>query len=445
MGNRANVISVCGAGGKTTKCIELAVGYAKKNKSVVITTTTNMQKKLIISNFDRNLFYKSLNPISARIAIKNIKKGKIFFVGEIENNDKIKSISENDYRKLCNIFDVIIVETDGSKWMPLKIPRIEEKKGFNNKNEFVFYEPIIPENTSKIIVVYGKQSIGRKLKTVCHRFDELKYKLRNINMKLNGDTIVTEKIIRSMANAFYIKPIKQNFNVPIELYLSELNKIKKNYKKISFVLCGAGLSNRYGKNKLLETIDGKKLYEIELAKIEIAKKNLIKKIKKDFKKKIDIDAIFVLNEKQIEDNLRKKYKDVKIVLNDSQEKGLSHSIKLGVTYNKNVDAICFFNMDMPSLTSKSIKNMILNFLCSDREIAAMHDTESIKNPAIFSKKYFREILKLSGDRGCKEIINKNLYDLYVYHIDKEETIDIDTKSDMQKYSTLNTSVIKMIK
>ena len=433
MENKTYVISVCGAGGKTTKCIELAVKYAKKNKSVVITTTTNMQNKLIISKYDKNLFYKTLTPISAKTAIKNKKNGKIFFVGEVENNDKIKSISESEYKNLCDVFDVIIVESDGSKWMPLKIPRIKEKNVLKNKKEYIFYEPIIPLNTSKIIVVYGKQSIGRKLKTVCHRFDELKYKLKSISGHIDGNTVVTEKIIKSMAKTFYIEPLKQKFNVPIDLYLSELNKIKKNYKKISFVLCGAGLSSRYGSNKLIEDIKDNKLYEIELDKIESAKKNLIKKIEKNSKKKIDIDIIFVLNEKEIADNLRNKYRDVKIVKNNSQEKGLSHSIKLGVKNSKNADAICFFNMDMPSLTNKSIENMIFNFLCSDREIAVMHDIESIKNPAIFSKKYFKDILKLSGDKGCKEIINKNLYDLYVYHIDRDETIDIDTKNDIKNF------------
>ena len=88
---------------------------------------------------------------------------------------------------------------------------------------------------------------------------------------------------------------------------------------------------------------------------------------------------------------------------------------------------------MPNLSAFSIENMIINYLSTNREIGVMHDKISIKNPAIFSKKYYREILKLKGDSGCKKIIEKNLYDLYVYHIDDKETFDIDTKIDMKKF------------
>ena len=83
---------------------------------------------------------------------------------------------------------------------------------------------------------------------------------------------------------------------------------------------------------------------------------------------------------------------------------------------------------MPLLKVKDITNMIKNTIISNTHNGCMVDSEGVfKNPAIFYKKYFDEILKIEGDRGPKDILNKYEYDTYKYHIDDESLIDIDTK------------------
>ena len=48
----------------------------------------------------------------------------------------------------------------------------------------------------------------------------------------------------------------------------------------------------------------------------------------------------------------------------------------------------------------------------------------MKNPAIFSKIYYKERLNIQGDIGPRELLKKYDYDYYYYHINKNKKIDI---------------------
>ena len=74
--------------------------------------------------------------------------------------------------------------------------------------------------------------------------------------------------------------------------------------------------------------------------------------------------------------------------------------------------------------------MIYYYICSNKAIGAVACDWTPQNPAIFDKKYFDDILTITGDTGPKEIINKNIKDCYLYHIDKNITKDIDTIEDL---------------
>ncbi len=432
MGNKAYVVAVCGAGGKTTYCISEAVKYAESGKSVIISTTTHMQKKLNIDMEYDKFCYKGLSLVPFEEAVRNKSEGKIFFVGNVVDSDKICGLSEIDYKKICEEFDIVILEADGSRYMPLKIP----KDG----------EPSIPDNVDKIVVLYGAQSIGRKIGVVCHRFEEIKN-------RVDYNTIVSKKLLEDLAKEFYINPLKKKYNskeVDFKIIYMDDNDNYKNYKSISFVLCASGESKRFGRNKLIEKIGNDYLYEIVLSNIIEAKTYLINRLID--KIKIDITINLVTAYEEIIDNVKNKYKNIKCIYNGRSDKGLSESIKIGTInsnrsgehcepyevsesmkirfMNSNCDAICYFNMDVPRLTSFSIMNMIYNFIFSKKNIGVMCENKILKNPAIFSKKYYGEIMELTGDTGCKKIIEKHMDDVYMYHIESNELIDIDTQTDL---------------
>ncbi len=68
----------------------------------------------------------------------------MYFVANIDNN-KVFQLSDDEYDVLCNHFDIVIVEADSSRSMPIKIidPSVQN-------------EPVILYNANEIIIVMGK-------------------------------------------------------------------------------------------------------------------------------------------------------------------------------------------------------------------------------------------------------------------------------------------------
>lgn len=404
----AYVIAICGAGGKTTLCFEKAKYFLTKGLSVAVTTTTHMAYEKFITKYEY-------------IDFDNIDKSKLYFVANVDEN-KVCSLSDNQYKMLCDNFDIVIVEADGSRSMPMKII-----------DPSVLNEPVIPDNVDEIIIVMGRQAIGRELHTVCHRIDKYYYRLKEIkNQNINENTIVTEELLIDFANVYYVDYLKKRFpNVKIEIFLSDMTKNDnyKKYKNISFVVSASGFSKRFGHNKLFYKINGIEIYKIVanncLAAIETLKSY-------DIFKNINFSMAYITQYDLDLEEFKSKYlkNGIEVIKNDNPHVGLSNSVKIATNKYIDSDAICYFNADMPYIKSKSIANMIYYFVCSNKNIGAMCVDKILKNPAIFSKIYYNEILDIQGDTGPRELLKKYDYDCYYYHIDKKEMIDIDTIDDV---------------
>ena len=402
----AYVISVCGAGGKTTYIYEEAHKLLKLNKKVAVITTTRMRNDkeitdlLLLDNKDK------------------IDFSKVNTFGIIKDNH-LTYVGDDIYKKICDVFDVVFIEADGSRCMPIKIPNLD-------------FEPIIKDNTNEIVITYSPFAYNRNIKDVCFRYEEME-------AECFPYTIVNKEIIEDLYDKFYVSYIKQKFpNKNIKITIKEIdiyahNNIK-NYNSISLVLLCAGLSKRFkGENKLFIDINGKPLYEYMLSKLVEVKKSLSDELKNDknINKNINVNISLVVNNENkdiIINNISSNtnYKDIKFIINKNPSDGLSSSVKLATKENEFNDAICFFNCDMPLLKIDDIVHMIKNTMLSDMNNGAMYN-DGFKNPALFYKKYYNEILNIEGDKGPRELLDKYEADTYRYHIDSESLIDIDTK------------------
>ena len=364
----------------------------------------------------------------------------------------------------------MIIEADGSRSMPMKIPRIS----LNDLNEETIVvknsEPMLPKNVNEIIIVVGMESIGREIGAVCHRFYEFygndKYLDKNY---IKSDTIVTEELLDDFVKHYYYEPLSEKFeNANIKIHKNQFKNKLDNFK-LGIVLLAAGFSKRFGTNKLLININNchnnelqyrrgerlrsphnrceafrahKKLYQLMIDKLLNARNILQKRINDECKLKKSIN-INILNIdisviSQYDDILNdKNYIDKVIMIkNDNAYNGQSESIKIGTDYFKNYDAIIFVNADMPYLSENEIANFIYLSILNNTGIAAMY-SGGYKNPAYFEKKYFDEILKISGDRGPRELFEKYKMEVYKYYISDKYLIDIDTYDDFIKMNQKN--------
>ena len=147
--NRKAVVSLVGAGGKTTAMFRLAEELASEGWRVVTTTTTMMRREgrcghTILEAEGDVLLEK------ARRALADF--GRITVASSFSQADgKLIGIDPSLVDALVALaeVDAVIVEADGAKGRSLKAP--------------ASYEPVIPASTSVLLPVAAADAVGRPL------------------------------------------------------------------------------------------------------------------------------------------------------------------------------------------------------------------------------------------------------------------------------------------
>ena len=145
------IISVIGAGGKTTLIHRLAKEYRRKGNSVLMTTTTHMMVEA-----DTDL---SCDAFAIR---EKLQKEQVCMAGRLcrENPQKISMLPERVLREVIPHADYILIEADGAKHHSLKYPSDRE--------------PVILEGTTDVLLVLGTWDFGKPCGEVIFRFNEMK-------------------------------------------------------------------------------------------------------------------------------------------------------------------------------------------------------------------------------------------------------------------------------
>lgn len=174
------VIAIVGSGGKTTLLKTLAQTYRSQGKTVFVTTTTHMfiEEDTLLTD-------------DAEHIIQTLQEKGYAMAGIAEKN-KIKMLSEETYRKVCSYADIVLVEADGSKHMPLKYP--------------ASHEPNIPDNADEIIVVAGLHGLHQPASSVCHRLELVKDCLH-----IEDHTIIQPEHIVKLLKEGYIIPLTNRY------------------------------------------------------------------------------------------------------------------------------------------------------------------------------------------------------------------------------------------
>lgn len=166
-----SVVQIAGSGGKTT----LTYILAEENtglKTAVLTTTKRYAPK------DGYLLNSNEIIDTGKI------KGTFLETGILDDKGKIGWIGDKNYNLVRSWADIVLIEADGSKRLPLKAAES--------------YEPVFLPDATHTIVVCGLSALGKPIGEVCHRH-------RLIADKFPSDIIVTEKEIGYLLTEFYLK------------------------------------------------------------------------------------------------------------------------------------------------------------------------------------------------------------------------------------------------
>jgi len=144
------VISLVGAGGKTTLMFRLAKELLLSRKNVVTTTTTKILEPAVE---ETNFLFVDPDEAKIRDFVRHhldryhhitVAQGRL-------GSGKLKGISPNLVKEIWSLhgIDTIIVEADGAAGRPVKAPR----EG----------EPVIPSNTTLVVAILGVDGMEREL------------------------------------------------------------------------------------------------------------------------------------------------------------------------------------------------------------------------------------------------------------------------------------------
>lgn len=133
--------ALVGAGGKSSTLYALGKAFACLEKRVCLTTSTHMARPKA--------------PLIEDEAVLQAGRpaGSINVLGLPAAHGKIKAVPFMEHLPLY--FDIVLVEADGSRRLPLKVPAARE--------------PVIPEFCDQILIVAGLKALDRPFSEVCHR------------------------------------------------------------------------------------------------------------------------------------------------------------------------------------------------------------------------------------------------------------------------------------
>lgn len=195
-------------------------------------------------------------------------------------------------------------------------------------------------------------------------------------------------------------------------------------KNTGIIVLAAGNSSRMGSPKQLLVYQGKTLLErITDTALEIFDPNQI---------------VLVLGARHHEIASVIKNKNIHIVINENWESGMASSIQTGM---KKLSVLfpemerCFISVcDQPYLTSDLFSKMLQLQETSGKEIVVTKYANTLGVPVLFSKKYFKPLMELTGEQGAKKIIQQNMNDVEPFEFEKG-AVDIDTPSDYNHLKT----------
>ena len=158
---KGDVVSLVGAGGKTTVLYALSMELRRRGLSVVTTCTTHMQlptsgtttAPLVVVEEEANW----LATVKSRLATY----GSVTVIENRAREDKLRGLDPVMIDPLRSLADCVVIEADGARGRSLKAP--------------AEHEPVIPDETTLSVVIVGLDALGQPLhERFVHRVEVVK-------------------------------------------------------------------------------------------------------------------------------------------------------------------------------------------------------------------------------------------------------------------------------
>ena len=182
------------------------------------------------------------------------------------------------------------------------------------------------------------------------------------------------------------------------------------------ILLAAGLSRRFGGNKLLADWKGNPLYTYSL----LALSRLAGQ-------RQDCRLTVVTRYEEIQ--AQALALGARVCWNDHSEEGISSSLRLGLESAPEADFYLCSVADQPDLTADAAGGFLDAFLASGKPLGCVTHQGWPGNPAIFHRRYREELLALRGDVGGRRVLERHWEERFLWP--GPALPDLDTPQDFE--------------
>ncbi|MBZ5534392.1 MAG: nucleotidyltransferase family protein [Acidobacteriia bacterium] len=189
---------------------------------------------------------------------------------------------------------------------------------------------------------------------------------------------------------------------------------------ISSLLLAAGLSRRYGREKLEELIHQKTLIEWAIDQLKAS---------------VIDEVIVVVNPETSRLVQTPPHQDrVKKVVNPSPLDGMSSSIRCGLeACSPKSEAVLIAHADMPAVNPGIVDQLASRWELKPGQIVAPRFKEQQGNPVIIPRILWDEVQALRGDVGCKAILTGHPSQIEWVEMDDDAILlDVDRVEDWER-------------
>ncbi|SHK71752.1 selenium cofactor biosynthesis protein YqeC [Hespellia stercorisuis] len=421
------IISVVGAGGKTSVVEAIAGEYKKVSAQAVVMTTTHMRRPssrhCFLDMTNRETEKRGGTGAWCEDMMKRLRElleeQCVVWIGKPVEQGKIASVDRQIQAAVLGMGIPVIIEADGAKGKPVKAPRD--------------YEPVILPETTVVLNVYGMDAIGRPLEEVCHRADIVAGLLGRSQEDLLEPVDIARLAASPQGGRKGVLPGMEYHVIlnkadsskregdaeQIRRLSAEAVHITSFRKHEAVLVLAAGLGRRFGDNKLLQCYRGKPIYRYMLENLT---------------KLEHVQKVLVTRFPEVEEAA--ELLDVQLVRNENPEDGIAHSLHLGLEACMHADPglerVLVTVCDQPGLKAETMERLLEKAEQEKGKIICASTGGIRRNPVVWDSRFFPELLELSGDVGGRQVIKRYPECIVPVEIDETETKDIDYPEDIWK-------------
>ena len=193
--------------------------------------------------------------------------------------------------------------------------------------------------------------------------------------------------------------------------------------KTGIILLAAGSSSRLGRAKQLIEFQGKTLIQKAIDEANKSQANCLVLV-------LGANADLIQTGFDIT--------NTPFIVNPDWQQGMSSSMQAGLRFlmeKKEIDQVILMLCDQPFVDASLLDQLITAKETSGKGIVAAAYSNTLGVPALFDRRYFEELVQLTGSEGAKKVIFNHQAEVHALDF-QLGAVDLDTEEDVIQFLSL---------